>query len=98
VPIDPAWATRLASNDLRDAFEAGLEMAEHADAAVAVPLLVAHLADPHPLLATHVRFVLRELGDPALALLITCYDEHPSQRAAIAGVCGFLGPARARSR
>lgn len=90
--FDPTWATRLASNDLRDAFEAGLEIAEDADAEVAVPLLVTHLADPHPLLAMHVRFVLRELGDAALAPLIACYDERPAQRAEIAEMFGFLGP------
>ena len=60
-----------------------------------VPLLVDRLADPHPLVAHHLRFVVREIGDGAIAPLLRCYEARPADRPAIASVLGFLGP-RAR--
>ncbi len=92
-------AAKLVDDDLRIVFAAALALAQvpHPDAVV--PQLVQHLADPHPLVAAHARWALRELGPAALPALHDCYvTRAQDDRAPVAGALGFLGPgAGARS-
>lgn len=92
MPLGSDTRARLESNDLKDVFAAGLDIVAAGDPVVAVQLIVPQLSDPHPWVAMHGQFILRELGDAILAPLTACYDERPEQRGVIAEMFGFLGP------
>jgi hypothetical protein len=84
--------TRLDDDDLLIVFGAGLALSCIDRADVIVPRLVPRLLDPHPLVAEHVRWILRQLGSPALPLLMDAYASQPGHEPAIAAALGWQGP------
>jgi hypothetical protein len=84
--------TRVDDEDLRIVFAAGLALARIDRADAIVPRLVPRLSDAHPLVAEHTRWILRELGAPALPLLMDAYASQPAHQLAIATALGWQGP------
>ena len=82
----------LAENDLRFVFAAGLALARIDSADTIVPLLVPYLADPHPLVSEHARWIVRELGAAALPCLMDAYASQAKYQSAIADALAFQGP------